>query len=215
MAVTLIFVRHGESESNYEHRFAGQSDAFGLTERGHAQARAAADALAQIPVDAVLSSDLRRAYDTAKHIADRHNLPVIPDAQFREIYAGQWEGKRYDTLPLLYPQDFGIWLSDIGRAVCTGGESVAEFQQRIRQATEKTVRVYPNQTVVIGTHAVAIRAMQCLWQKLPLSCMKDIPWVANASLTTVIYEDDLTWHSVVIGQTEHLCGNETLPPKNV
>lgn len=145
----------------------------------------------------------------------RCNLTVIPDAQFREIYAGQWEGKRYDTLPLLYPRDFGIWRSDIGAAVCTGGESVAEFQQRIRQATEKTVRAYPNKTVVIGTHAVAIRAMQCLWQKLPLSCMKDIPWVANASFTTVIYEDDLTWHSVVIGQTEHLGGNETLPPKTV
>jgi broad specificity phosphatase PhoE len=44
MATTLIFIRHGESEANFEHRFTGQSNAFGLTERGHAQAQAAAEA---------------------------------------------------------------------------------------------------------------------------------------------------------------------------
>lgn len=215
MATTLIFIRHGESEANYEHRFTGQSNAFGLTARGHAQAQAAAEALADIPVDVIAASDLRRAYDTAKHVADLRGMEVIPDEGFREIFAGKWEGQRFEDLPGLYPEDFGVWLSDIGAAVCTEGESVADLQTRVRAAVERTVRMYPGKTVVIGTHATPIRAMQCIWQHVPLSGMKTVPWVPNASITTVVYEADLTWHDVVIGDTAHLAGMETALPKNV
>ena len=215
MATKLIFIRHGESEANFEHRFTGQSNAFGLTERGHAQAQAAAEWLDGTPVDVITASDLRRAFDTARHLADRRGMEVIPDAGFREIYAGKWEGERFDDLPGLYPEDFGVWLSDIGSAVCTDGESVADLQVRVRAAVERIVRTYPGKTVVIGTHATPIRAMQCIWQNVPLSGMKDVPWVPNASVTTVIYEDDLSWHSVEIGKTAHLAGMETALPKNV
>ena len=215
MATKLIFIRHGESEANFEHRFTGQSNAFGLTERGHAQAQAAAEWLDGTPVDVITASDLRRAFDTARHLADRRGMEVIPDAGFREIYAGKWEGERFDDLPGLYPEDFGVWLSDIGSAVCTDGESVADLQVRVRAAVERIVRTYPGKTVVIGTHATPIRAMQCIWQNVPLAGMKDVPWVPNASVTTVIYEDDLSWHSVEIGKTAHLAGMETALPKNV
>ena len=215
MATKLIFIRHGESEANFEHRFTGQSNAFGLTERGHAQAQAAAEWLDGTPVDVITASDLRRAFDTARHLADRRGMEVIPDAGFREIYAGKWEGERFDDLPGLYPEDFGVWRSDIGSAVCTDGESVADLQVRVRAAVERIVRTYPGKTVVIGTHATPIRAMQCIWQNVPLSGMKDVPWVPNASVTTVIYEEDLSWHSVVIGKTAHLAGMETALPKNV
>ena len=215
MATTLIFIRHGESEANFEHRFTGQSNVFGLTARGHAQAQAAAEALSDIPVDVIVASDLRRAYDTAKHVADLRGMDVIPDEGFREIFAGKWEGERFDDLPALYPDDFGVWLSDIGSAVCTDGESVADLQVRVRAAVEDTVRKYPGKTVVIGTHATPIRVMQCIWQGIPLSGMKDVPWVPNASITTVTYEDDLSWHDAVIGRTEHLAGMETALPKNV
>ncbi len=215
MATTLIFIRHGESEANYEHRFTGQSNAFGLTERGHMQAQAAAEALTDILVDVIVASDLRRAYDTAKHVADLRGMDVIPDEGFREIFAGKWEGQRFDDLPGLFPEDFGVWLSDIGAAVCTDGESVADLQVRVRAAVERIVRTYPDKTVVIGTHATPIRAMQCIWQNIPLSGMKDVPWVPNASITTVVYEADLSWHSLCIGDTAHLHGMETALPKNV
>ena len=215
MATKLIFIRHGESEANYERRFTGQSNAFGLTARGHAQAEAAAVWLDGTPIDAVIASDLRRAYDTAKHLADRRGMTVTPDEGFREIFAGKWEGQRFVDLPTLYPADFGVWLEDIGAAVCTDGESVAALQVRVRAAVERIVRAYPDKTVAIGTHATPIRAMQCIWQNVPLSSMKDVPWVPNASVTTVVYEDDLTWHDVIIGQTAHLGGMETSLPKNV
>lgn len=215
MATTLIFIRHGESEANFEHRFTGQSNAFGLTERGHAQAQAAAEWLDGTPIDVIVASDLRRAFDTAKHLADRRGMTVIPDEGFREIFAGAWEGRKFSELPEAFPADFGVWLEDIGSAVCTDGESVADLQIRVRATVERIVRAYPGKTVAIGTHATPIRAMQCIWQHVPLSGMKDVPWVPNASVTTVIYEDDMTWHDAVIGQTAHLVGMETALPKNV
>ena len=215
MATTLILIRHGESEANFEHRFTGQSNAFGLTARGHDQAQAAAEALAGIPVDVILASDLRRAYDTAKHVADLRGMEVIPDEGFREIFAGAWEGRKFSELPVDFPDDFGVWLEDIGAAVCTGGESVADLQTRVRAAVERVVRTYRGKTVVIGTHATPIRAMQCVWQNVPLSGMKHVPWVPNASITTIVYEDDLTWHSLVVGNTAHLAGMETALPQNV
>ncbi|MBR5869867.1 MAG: histidine phosphatase family protein [Clostridia bacterium] len=215
MATTLILIRHGESEANYEHRFTGQSNAFGLTARGHAQAEAAAVWLDGTTVDVIVASDLRRAYDTAKHLADRRGMTVIPDEGFREIFAGAWEGRKFSELPDAYPEDFGVWLDDIGSAVCTDGESVAALQTRVRAAVERIVRTYPGKTVVIGTHATPIRAMQCIWQNVPLCAMKDVPWVPNASVTSVVYEEDMTWHDVRIGQTAHLAGMETSLPQNV
>ncbi len=215
MATKLIFIRHGESEANRDKRFTGQSNAFALTERGHAQAQAAADFLAGEAITAVYASDLRRAYDTACHVAKVHRLSVTPDSGFREIFAGEWEGKRFDDLPTLYPEDFGVWLSDIGRAVCPNGESVAELQARVRVALEHLVRHHPGETVVIGTHATPIRVMQCIWQGVPLSEMKNVPWVPNASITTVIYEPDLSFHDLHIGCIDHLVGMMTELPKNV
>ena len=215
MATTLIFIRHGESEANFEHRFTGQSNAFGLTARGHAQAEAAAQFLAETPIDVVVASDLRRAFDTAKHVADTRGMEVIPCPGMREIFAGEWEGKRFEDRPVQYPEDFGVWMNDIGHAVCTGGEAVADLRRRVRETVETLVRTYPGKTVCIGTHATPIRVMQCVWNGIPADGMKDVPWVPNASITTVVYEDDLTWHDVVIGQTAHLAGMQTELPKNV
>ncbi len=215
MATTLIFLRHGESEANFEHRFTGQSNVYGLTARGHAQAEAAAVFLDGTLIDAVAASDLRRAWDTACHVAERRGLTVEAVPGMREIFAGAWEGELFADLPALYPEAFGVWLNNIGAAVCTGGEAVADLQVRVRGAVEDIVRAHPGQTVLIGTHATPIRVMQCIWQGIPLSGMKDVPWVPNASLTTVVYEDDLSFHDVRIGETAHLVGMETALPKNV
>ena len=169
MATKLIFLRHGESEANFEHRFTGQSNAFGLTARGHAQAEAAAVYLDGEKLDAIVASDLRRAYDTAMHTANRRGMTVTPDTGVREIFAGAWEGQKFEDLPGLYPEDFGVWMNDIGAAVCTDGEAVADLQMRVRAAVEQIVRTHPGQCVLIGTHATPIRAMQCIWQGVPLS----------------------------------------------
>ncbi|MCQ2433561.1 MAG: histidine phosphatase family protein [Clostridia bacterium] len=214
MSTKLILIRHGQSCANLTHTFGGQDD-LPLTDLGRTQADCAKEYLMNTHIDAVYASDLIRAFETAERIAEPHDLPVIPEKNLREIYAGEWEGVPFDELPERYPEDFGLWLSDIGLSHPTGGESVAELQARIRGALEEIIAKHPGETVLIGTHATSIRVMMCHWMGKPLSEMKNIPWVPNASITTILYEPDLTFHDLCAGQTEHLGDLKTELPKNV
>ena len=182
----LYFIRHGESQANEQAVFAGQWDA-PLTERGRKQAAYTAGFLRNIPFTAVYASDLSRALDTGRMIADVHRLPVQPLSSLREINAGQWERQPFTVLE---KQDsYQLWLSRIGLAACPGGESVAALQRRIRQAVEIIARRHPGGMVCIATHATPIRVMECLWRGVPLEQMHTIPWVKNASVTVAEYDE--------------------------
>lgn len=184
---TIYFIRHGQSLGNLTHRFLGHTD-LDLSELGYKQAAKTAELFKDIQVDAVYTSDLCRAFNTVKPIADMKNLTLIPRTRLREISSGKWEGMEFDRIVTDYAADYSVWLTDIGNAVCTEGESVAHLQQRVAAEVEAIAAAHDGQTVVIGTHATPIRAMTCLWRGLPLSKMKNIPWISNASVTKVIYD---------------------------
>ena len=92
---TILLVRHGESMGNVLKLFTGHSG-YPLSDLGHTQAARTAEYIhANYQVDAVYSSDLPRAFQTAEHIAKAFKLPVITHAGLREIYAGDWENERF------------------------------------------------------------------------------------------------------------------------
>ena len=126
----MIFVRHGQSEANLAGIFIGHINS-PLTELGHRQAELTAEFLKDEHIDAFYGSDLIRAYETGLCIAKRHNKGVIPDKNLREIFAGDWEGKKFSELSGLYEKTYGVWLSDIGHAHPDAGESVSVLYERI------------------------------------------------------------------------------------
>lgn len=211
----LLFIRHGQSEANLSRTFAGNSDA-ALTDLGLQQAVATAEYLANTyTVDAVYASDLQRAFYTGKAVADRLGLPVHPHKGLREIFAGKWEGQRFDHLEAAYPETFaGLWRRDIGNSVCDGGESVAQLMQRITATVREIAEANPGKTLVIATHATPIRCMECFCQGQPLSYMKDIPWVTNASVTEIHYENGV-FTEIVSSYDQHLTGIRSTLPANV
>ena len=207
----LLIVRHGNSMANTQGVFAGSTDS-PLTELGHAQARQTARYIADhYAVDAVYASDLQRAFDTGKAVAELFDLPVIPTQKMREIYAGEWEGKPFDVLDLR--QSYWVWKTDIGNAVCDGGESVAQLQKRIVAEVTRIARENPGKTVVIATHATPVRVLQCFCEGKELSQMKDVPWVSNASVTELCYEDE-KFALVRVGYDAHLKGMHSALPAN-
>ena len=213
-ATRLLLIRHGESEANRQHRFAGHSD-FPLSEKGILQAECTADCIAKAyAVDVVYASDLRRAYDTALATARRFSLSVIPCEELREIFAGAWEGLLFDEICVRYPEDYAIWMSDIGRARCTDGEKVSELQSRVIEAISRIAEQNPGKTVVIGTHATPIRATECALRGKPLSEMHTVSWVTNASVTELSYESGRL-SLVSVGEDRHLAKLQTSLPKNV
>ena len=210
----LLIIRHGQSQANLDGIFVGHINS-PLSDLGMRQAELTASYIAETyHVDTVYASDLDRAFYTGKRVADLLGLPITADAQLREIYAGDWENVKFDTLATQYGEPYQVWLKDIGRAICTNGESVAQLQTRFVSALRRIARENDGKTVVIGTHATPIRTFMTHCADCDLSQMKDIPWVSNASVTIVEFENDV-FRIVTPGYDKHLGDLRTALPKNV
>lgn len=185
---TMLVIRHGQSVSNIKGVFTGNLD-LALTDQGLQQAAVTAQyILDNFHVDAVYASDLCRAIDTGKAVADKLGLSVHTDRRLREIWAGNWEGRSFNELTEHFPS-YTVWRTDIGSCVTDGGESVAQLSKRVLEAFTDIAKANEGKTLVVATHATPIRALQCHCEGKTLAQMKDVPWVTNASVTTVVYEN--------------------------
>lgn len=210
----LILIRHGQSEANLTRRFAGNYNA-PLTELGKLQAQKSAEYVAShYNVSKVYASDLDRAFATGKAVADRLGLEIIPDARLREIGAGEWEGMALSEIAEKYSDDHRVWVSDIGHSAPTGGEKVSALAERVFGAVKEIAEQNDGQTVVLATHATPIRATECMVRHGDLEPMKDIPWVTNASISELIYQNG-HFEIKLISYDEHLKGLQTGLPANV
>ncbi len=210
----LIIVRHGQSEANLQGIFAGQLDVE-LSELGHLQAERTAEYIAEnYNIDRIYASDLKRAYGTAKHLADKLGTEIIKAPNMREINAGEWDGRKFGDLLKDYAEDYGVWINDIGRARCTGGETTVGLSERISAEIARIAEENEGKTVVIATHATPIRVMQCLWQGYTIADMNKISWVSNASVTVAELEGGQA-ELTLVGFDGHLEGCATTLPPNV
>lgn len=210
----LILVRHGESKANESDLFAGHSD-FPLTEKGHLQAKLSAEYIVKnYTVDSIYASDLKRAYFTAFPIAKKTEIPIIPDKELREIYAGKWESMPFSEIPAVYPDEFSLWRNDIGSSRCPCGESVRELGERIVKRLKEIAEENRGKTVVVATHATPIRAVQTMCECGDIAEMQKTAWVPNASVTEIEYADgELKLKSA--GIADHLNTLLTELPKDI
>ncbi|GIG60940.1 phosphoglycerate mutase [Longispora fulva] len=104
----LILWRHGQTAWNSIGRMQGQTD-IDMDATGHAQAAAGAELLAAMGPAKIVSSDLRRCYDTAVHLAELTGLPVTTDKRLRERSFGDWEGMTGTEVAERYPSDWELW----------------------------------------------------------------------------------------------------------
>ena len=210
----LLIIRHGQSEANLQGVFVGHTNS-PLSALGKRQAEVTADyVVSNFHIDAVYASDLERAFYTGKAVADRLGLVPHADSGMREIFAGDWETVKFDTLSTEYGEPYQLWLRDIGLAQCPNGESTAQLQSRIVATLRRIAEENDGKTVVVATHATPIRTFMHHCSGLPLSEMKNIPWVSNASVTTVHYENGV-FNIVTPGYDAHLGDMRTALPKNV
>ena len=210
----LLLVRHGESMANREQVFSGHYDVE-LEEKGKLQAELTAKYVTDnYQIDKVYASDLKRAYETGKAVADKIGKEIVTDVRLREIDGGEWEEVKFAELPNLFPDDFKTWKEDIGKVRCTGGESTKELAQRVYEAVHEIAKENKGKTIVIATHATPIRALQSMIQFWGTEKMQEIEWVTNASVSELEYIDG-RWNYVKIGYDEHLEELSTGLPKNI
>jgi len=150
-AMNLLLIRHGETAWNAEHRIQGRLDV-PLSTTGVWQTGRLAERLAGEAIDAVISSDLARAWMTGAPLADARGLTMVPEARLRERAFGIFEGKTLDEIAAEHPDELAAWRSrDVDWRI-PGGESGAEFIDRVLVALHEIAAAYVGRTVAVVTH---------------------------------------------------------------
>lgn len=156
MPVTRLYlVRHGQSAGNAEGRFGGHSPT-PLSELGKQQAETTASALSKEKIEAIYSSDLLRALQTAQPLADKLNLPVIAHSAFRERKVGVLEGLTFDESKERFPQDYYALVNRNVHHVITDGESYRQLLKRATNALHEVIRTHHGKKIVVFSHTGAI-----------------------------------------------------------
>lgn len=165
----LLLVRHAETAHNRDGLVQGRADN-PLSDLGLKQAAALAERLASAPLDAIYSSPLARARQTAEAVAAPHGLPVAIEPDLVEMDIGQMEGLSGTELRERFPEFMKVWLSeDAGSAVMPGGESLAQVQARAMAVVERVVEQRPGGVVALVSHNFVLLSVLCAVLGLPLA----------------------------------------------
>lgn len=156
----LLLVRHGETELNSSERYWGRTDVT-LSAAGLRQAERLRDRLATEKLNAVYSSDLRRASLTADTIASRHKLEVITCPELREIDFGQLEGLTFDQIGRLYPEVTRLWMERSPELKYPDGESIYQLNNRVSDFMRRLEKHANEETILIVAHSGVLRTLAC------------------------------------------------------
>jgi len=172
----FVLVRHGEASGNREMRYLGATDA-PLTERGQAQARQLASALA------LYTSPLLRARQTAEAVAAVLGLVVVADPRLREEDFGAWENRTRAEVQAADPQHLAAW--EAGDTIAPpGGESLMAVRERVAECADALARRHPGETVLLASHVGPIKALVCAALELPAAGARRT-WLDPASICVV------------------------------
>ena len=211
---TILLIRHGQSEGNIRGLFTGHSG-YPLTDLGHKQAEMTADYIYKnYKVDAVYSSDLPRAFQTAEHTAHAFGLPIVTDCRLREINAGKWENIPFSDLSSQFPEAYTIWRQDLIHFSADGGESVLDVADRAVEALHSIAVSNLGKCVAVVAHATTIRT--ALWKisGKPESAMQELSWGGNCAISELVFSEDKLLINTM-NFTDHLSGFESVLPKSI
>ena len=135
MKQTLLFIRHGQTTWNVEQKLPGQLPGVALNEKGREQAALLADALSAIPISAIISSPLERAYETAQIIGQGRDLSIQAEPDLMDTNVGRWAGENYEQLSKNDPE-WKAYVQDPTVAP-EGIETFPQVQQRALAAVER------------------------------------------------------------------------------
>jgi broad specificity phosphatase PhoE len=169
---TLLLARHGETDWNREGRWQGWADP-PLNDLGRSQARELAEQLRATPFDAVYSSDLARAVETAEILAADHGVPIVLDRDLREIDIGSWSGLTRAEIMERFPD---------GKR--PDGETHEQQATRVRAAVTRIAKAHPGGRVLVVGHGGTIRSIH--------DVISDLPYhpVPNCHVLEVHFRDD-------------------------
>ncbi|PTR32011.1 glucosyl-3-phosphoglycerate phosphatase (pgm family) [Rhodococcus sp. OK519] len=178
----LILLRHGQTEYNASNRMQGQLDT-DLSDLGRSQAKSAAQALADKRPFAIVSSDLRRAHDTALALGDHVGLPVETDTRLRETHLGDWQGLTHTDVDEISPGARALWRTDAEWGP-PQGESRTDVAARSLPVVQELLARHENwgsDPLVLVAHGGLIAALTARLLDLPVDRWPVLGGLGNTS----------------------------------
>jgi len=193
----LYLIRHGQTEWNKAHRFQGQLDS-PLTSGGVRQVEALAKRLQSVPFDAIYSSDLNRAYQTAKIIAKSHGKETVKDQRLRERCYGIFEGLTRPEINEKYPEIYQSYIQDAFKFIIPGAESSEEIVERTMRCLNELGEKHLRQRILIVSHGGIIGRFLRMVLGIPLQTSRQFR-VANAGINIFTYRNE-RWRLETLGE---------------
>lgn len=202
MLTKIFLVRHGETSWNTEKRIQGHID-IALNEAGLRQADATARALKALPLTAIYSSDLARAWQTAERIAGALNLVPNASPDLRERRYGVFEGLNYEEARASHPESYERFVRrDPEFAIPGGGESLRDIASRVTACLRALALAHVGETIVLVTHGGALDVANRFVRDKPLDHPRDFQ-IPNACICRLTVVGD-AWQLASWGETHHL-----------
>jgi len=208
MQVTrIIAIRHGETAWNAARRLQGHTDV-PLSEQGCAQAQAVARALTGggdgSAIAAVYASDLARAFETGRAIAEAARAPITPVRALRERSFGVWEGRSYADLSVEFPVEAERWRKrDPEWSPPGAAENLLQLRERVRNAVQDLAARHLGEQMVVVTHGGVLDVLYRLATGLDIQAPRT--WeLGNAAINRLLWTPASGLTLVGWGDARHL-----------
>ncbi len=160
MRTSIYLVRHGQTAWNREEIFRGRTDV-PLDGTGLRQAELVAEYFKGMEICGVYSSPLSRAWETARKIAQLHNLKVEPLVGIVDLSFGNWEGHSHKEIQRNDKETYRLWREEPHRVRLPGGESLNDVRARAMASLEEVIRSFSGKTLVLVSHRVVNKVLIC------------------------------------------------------
>jgi probable phosphoglycerate mutase len=184
-ATRILAIRHGQTGWNADSRIQGHTD-IALDAVGHWQAERLAQALADDELQAIYSSDLARARQTAAPLAARKMLPTRVDPGLRERGFGEFEGLSFAQIAQRWPEQAAAWRRRDPEFGARGGEVLRDFRDRVVATVDRLAQAHRGQSIALVTHGGVLDILYRQATRQPLQAARH--WaVANASINRLLH----------------------------
>lgn len=202
MNTRIFLVRHGSTPLTAEDRFAGATDV-PLSDEGRLQARRLSVRLRGQSIAAVYASPLQRTMETARIVAEQHDLEVIPREGLREISHGRWEQRTRREVEQQFPAEAAAWEEDPFTFAPAGGESGLAVTARSLPVLMEIVRTHENANVLVVSHKATIRLLLSSILGFDPRRYRDNLGQNPAALNIVDFKDSVHARLTLFNDTSH------------
>jgi broad specificity phosphatase PhoE len=201
--MALYLVRHGQTEYNEQQKMQGQTNSL-LNQEGQNQARLIGKKLENMNFAKIYTSDLKRAYDTAKIMNEYLKLEIIKDLGLREIHLGLFEGKTMDEVKIAH-QDILMQYDEMNFDFdLHQGESLNQFNKRIITTFKAIASKHFNEDVIVVTHRGFIQILLCTLLQIDFNKRNEFI-IDNGSISVISYNNDLdNFECIILNDIRHL-----------